>query len=191
MSSILVLLYNALKNSVPLSLKTNAMRLLIITATLLAISHLSSAQSFQKPQYEVGIGYALKHQEGFGVPRLTFAANDFFNGNGKGLIGAYTTLEYRNGITFKEDGTNYYFRMPIGLNFAFSKMPELQMFGGADVISYAMGKNLRKEFGLRYAVNNKYSVRAGYSNWVGLTLGAGYLFPVNRTIENLAKPPKP
>jgi outer membrane protein OmpA-like peptidoglycan-associated protein len=160
------------------------MRTLIIAALLLISSQMSFAQYFQKPQYEVGVGYAFKHQEGFGIPRVTVAANDFFNGDGRGLIGAYATLEYRSGITFKEDGTNYYFRMPVGLNFALPRLPEFQIFGGADVLSYAMGKNLRKEIGMRYAFNGLYSVRAGYSNWVGFTLGAGYQFPVNRSDES-------
>lgn len=120
------------------------MRTLIIAAFLLISSLIGTAQHFQKPQYEVGIGYAFKHQEGFRIPRVTVAANDFFNGDGRGLIGAYATFEYRSGINFKEDATNYYFRMPVVLNFALPRLPEFQLFGGADILSYAMGKNLRK-----------------------------------------------
>jgi outer membrane protein OmpA-like peptidoglycan-associated protein len=163
----------------------------LFTIVLLAVIGVAlNAQGFQKPKFEVGLGYALKHQEGFGIPRFTFAANEFYNGYGRGLIGAYGTIEYRGGVDFKEDGTNYYFRAPIGLNFSFPKLPELQVFGGADVISYASGKNLRKEFGVRYAYDNKYSVRVGYSNWVGLTLGVGYQFPTKSSLESfeLAKP---
>ncbi len=152
---------------------------------LLAAFQAANCQSFQVPKYEVGLGYAFKHQEGFGIPRVTFAVNEFFNGGGKGLIGAYTTMEYRSGIEFKEDGTNYYLRMPVGLNFSLPKFPAIQAFAGADFISYAAGKNLRKEIGFRYAVQNMYSFRLSYSNWVGLAFSVGYQFPIKGEVAPL------
>lgn len=159
----------------------------LLTLVLLSIIGVAlNAQGFQKPKYEVGLGYVLEHAEGFGIPRFTFAANELYNGYGRGLVGAYGTIEYRGGVDFKEDGTNYYFRAPVGFTLSLPSMTSFQLFGGADVLSYAVGKNLRKEVGIRYAYDNKYSVRVGYSNYVGLTLGVGYQFPTKSSLESFS-----
>ena len=142
------------------------MKKLIALIALLTLAVPASAQ-FQTPKLEVGLGYAFKHQEGFGIPRLTIGLTEMFKG-----FGIYATPEYRGGIEFKEDGTNYYFRMPTGLNYRHSS--GIGVFAGGDLLSVAMGKNLRKEIGLNYILRNGITVQASYSNWVGASVGVGY-----------------
>lgn len=135
---------------------------------LVTIAVSASAQ-FQTPKLEVGLGYAIKHQEEFGIPRFTIGLNEMFKG-----FGIYATPEYRSGIEFKEDETNYYFRMPTGLNYRHSS--GIGVFAGGDLLSVAMSKNFRKELGASYVLNNGLTFRTSYSRWVGLTLGVGYQF---------------
>ena len=129
--------------------------------------------ALQEPSLEIGLGYAVQHTEGFGIPRFTLAANNLF---GAGL-GFYMTPEYRGGITFIEDGTDYYFRMPMGISFEYGVVG---FFIGADPINAAAGKNWRKEIGIIYSDPSKLPVnfRLGYSRWVGPTLNVGYRIPL-------------
>jgi hypothetical protein len=87
------------------------------------------------------------------------------------------TPEYRGGITFEEDGTNYYFRIPMGLSFEYGT---IGLFLGADPINALAGKNWRKEMGIIYSDPSKLPVdfRLGLSSWVGATFGIGYRFPM-------------
>ncbi|MEJ6499347.1 MAG: hypothetical protein QNL67_03660 [Cryomorphaceae bacterium] len=129
--------------------------------------------STQSPSLGLGVGLA-QHAEGFTVPRFTVAANNLF---GLGL-GVYLTPEFRSGVTFLEDGTNYYFRMPMGISFEFGN---LGAFLGADLISAAAGKNLRKEIGIIYHVPSvPVDLRLGYSSYVGPTLGVGYRMSISK-----------
>jgi len=127
----------------------------------------------QEPSFEIGVGYAFKHNEGFGIPRMTLGVNNLLNAG----IGFYITPEYRGGITFLEDGTDYYFRIPMGMTFEYGPFGA---FLGLDPISALAGKNLRKEIGLSYydAKVMPVSVRLGYSIWVGPTIGFGYRLPL-------------
>ena len=129
------------------------------------------AQNTQGPNFEIGLGYALKHTEGFGIPKAYVGVNNLYNG-----IGAYVSPEYRRNITFLEDGTNYYFRIPMGLTFEINE--NVACFAGADPISFAQGKNLRKELGLAF-YTGPLTIRTGYSYWVGATIGVGYRFGSN------------
>ena len=128
--------------------------------------------ALQSPSFELGVGMVAQHQEGFSAARFTAAVNNMF---GYGL-GFYITPEYRGGINFLEDGTNYYFRTPMGVSF---ELGSFGVFMGADPISALSGKNLRKEMGLIYT-NPALPVnfRLGYSTWVGPTLGLGYRLPL-------------
>ena len=142
------------------------MKKLITLIALITVAVSASAQ-FQTPKLEVGLGYAFKHQEGFGIPRFTIGLTEMYKG-----FGIYATPEYRGGIEFKEDGTNYYFRMPTGLNYRHSS--GIGVFAGGDLLSAAMGKNFRKEVGLNYLFSNGITLQASYSNWVGAAVGVGY-----------------
>ncbi|MSP65203.1 MAG: OmpA family protein [Flavobacteriaceae bacterium] len=141
----------------------------LITLFALIVVAVSASAQFQTPKLEVGLSYVFKHQEGFGIPRFTVGLNEMFKG-----FGLYATPEYRGGIEFKEDGTNYYFRMPTGLNYRHSS--GIGVFAGGDLLSVAMGKNLRKEVGLSYLLRNGITLQASYSNWVGAAAGIGYQF---------------
>lgn len=126
----------------------------------------------ETPTLEIAVGYIPQHQEGFGIPKLTFSGNNLL----KNLIGVgfYISPEYRPNVSFQEDGTNYYFRMPIGINYEFGA---LGFYLGADPISLAAGKNLRKELGLIISdPRNTFPIafRIGYSNWVGFSYSLGY-----------------
>lgn len=140
--------------------------LTLISITAAAVSAMGQIQS---PKIEVGAGYAFRHQEGFGIPRFTLGLNEMYKG-----FGLYATPEYRSGIEFKEDGTNYYFRMPTGLNYRHSS--GVGVFAGGDLLGVAMGKNFRKEIGLSYLLGNGITFRAAYSSWVGASAGIGYQF---------------
>ena len=134
------------------------------------------AVSDQFPSIEIGLGYTFQHEEGFGIPRFTLAVNNLLNAG----LGFYLTPEYRGGILFEEDGTDYYFRMPIGFSF---EVGQVGFFIGADPISASVGKHWRKEIGLIYAVPNEklpLDIRLGYSGYVGPTLGIGYRFDVSK-----------
>lgn len=141
----------------------------LITLVVFITLAISASAQFQAPKLEVGLGYAFKHQEGFGIPRLTLGLNELYRG-----FGLYATPEYRGGIEFKEDATNYYFRMPTGLNYRHSS--GVGIFAGGDLLSVAMGKNFRKEVGLSYLLSNGITLRAAYSSWVGVSAGIGYQF---------------
>ncbi len=140
-----------------------------------ALKKLTEKLSLQTPRLEVNLGLVVKHQEGFAIPRLTLAANNLF----KSGLGFYVTPEYRGGIVFEEDGTDFYFRMPMGMSL---EIGNIGFFFGADPISAAAGKNWRKEMGMVYSNPSKLPVdfRVGYSTWVGPTLGVGYRFPMSK-----------
>jgi len=128
--------------------------------------------ALQSPSFELGVGMVAQHEEGFSAARFTAAVNNMF---GYG-IGFYITPEYRGGIDFLEDGTNYYFRTPMGVSF---EVGSFGVFMGADPISALSGKHLRKEMGLIYT-NPALPVnfRLGFSTWVGATIGVGYRLPL-------------
>ena len=150
---------------------------------LMALGMTSWGQVAAKPSFELGVGYALRHTENFGIPKAFFGVNNIYNG-----LGAYISPEYRGNITFIEDGTNYYFRIPMGLTFQINENAGL--FAGVDPISFAMGKNLRKEVGLSFNTG-PLTIRTGYSYWVGATIGVGVNFGANATpISYQAKRPR-
>lgn len=158
--------------SLPLGQSPLAMKKIILISFI--ISSLSSAgQLVQGPNFELGVGYALRHTEGFGIPKFYIGVNNLFNG-----LGAYISPEYRSNITFIEDGTDYYFRIPMGLTFDVNE--NIGMFAGVDPISFFQGKNLRKEVGLAF-YTGPLTIRTGYSYWVGATIGFGYRFGQSST----------
>ena len=131
----------------------------------------------ETPTFEIGLGYIPEHSEGFDIFKLTFSGNNLF----RNLVGVgfYISPEYRPNVQFQEDGTNFYFRLPVGINYEFGA---LGIFLGGDPISLAAGKNLRKEVGITLAdPSNKIplALRVGYSNWVGFSYSLGYRLPLS------------
>lgn len=129
------------------------------------------------PIYEAGIGVAVRHSEGFTVPRISGAAHKLFRG-----FGLYSTLEYRGNVEFSDDfnGDGNYMRYIVGPTFSIK--PWLYAYAGTSPFGpYGLGGDggvakMRKELGLAYIYKNTYTAHLGYSNWVGLTLGFGYQF---------------
>lgn len=146
--------------------------LFVIAAT---IGMAGFAQSL--PTFEVGAGLALKHTEGFYIPRYTVSGINLFRG-----LGFYTTYEQRNDVVFVDDfnGDGNYQRYTMGptltLNqnlYAFAGVSPLGPYG----LTHSFGK-VRKEVGLGL-VFNPITLRLGYSNWVGTTVGVHYRFGSN------------
>ena len=148
-----------------------------ITPFLLALGFTAFGQL--TPTFELGAGLALKHTEGFYIPRYTVSAINLYNG-----LGFYTTYEQRNEVSFVDDfnGDGDYQRYTMGptlsLNqnlYAFAGVSPLGPYGFTGEGGF--GK-VRKEVGLGL-VFNPITLRLGYSNWVGTTIGVHYRFGSN------------
>jgi outer membrane protein OmpA-like peptidoglycan-associated protein len=148
-----------------------------ITPLLLALSFTAFGQL--TPTFELGAGLALKHTEGFYIPRYTVSAINLYKG-----LGVYTTYEQRNEVSFVDDfnGDGNYQRYTMGptlsLNqnlYAFAGVSPLGPYGFTGEGGF--GK-VRKEVGLGL-VFNPITLRLGYSNWVGTTIGVHYRFGSN------------
>lgn len=173
-----------------------------ITAILCLLISLSTreinAQTAAQPRWNVaswepGLGMVFRHQEKFSAARLQLGTRNLFI---KNRVGVYYILEYRGGIQFQEDGTSFYFRDLLGLNYSVNK--SFSIHGGLGVFRKGLlqsGENrggeyfynniqfgrLRKEIGITYKIPQyPVSVDICYSTWVGPTATFGYVLPMNR-----------
>lgn len=173
-----------------------------ITAILCLLISLSTreinAQTAAQPRWNVaswepGLGMVFRHQEKFSAARLQLGTRNLFI---KNRVGVYYILEYRGGIQFQEDGTSFYFRDLLGLNYSVNK--SFSIHGGLGVFRKGLlqsGENrggeyfynniqfgrLRKEVGITYKIPQyPVSVDLCYSTWVGPTATFGYVIPMNR-----------
>jgi outer membrane protein OmpA-like peptidoglycan-associated protein len=173
-----------------------------ITAILCLLISLSTreinAQTAAQPRWNVaswepGLGMVFRHQEKFSAARLQLGTRNLFI---KNRVGVYYILEYRGGIQFQEDGTSFYFRDLLGLNYSVNK--SFSIHGGLGVFRKGLlqsGENrggeyfynniqfgrLRKEVGITYKIPQyPVSVDICYSTWVGPTATFGYVIPMNR-----------
>ncbi|MBM3938695.1 MAG: hypothetical protein FJ333_08615, partial [Sphingomonadales bacterium] len=92
-----------------------------------------TAQSASQPRWNVaswepGLGMVFRHQEKFSAARLQLGTRNLFI---KNRVGVYYILEYRGGIQFQEDGTSFYFRDLLGLNYSVNK--SFSVHGGMGV----------------------------------------------------------
>lgn len=174
----------------------------IIPALLCLLLSLSTrevnAQTAAQPRWnlaswEPGLGMVFRHEEEFSAARLQLGTRNLFI---KNRVGVYYILEYRGGIQFQEDGTSFYFRDLLGLNYSINK--SLSIHGGLGVFRKGIlqsGENrggeyfynniqfgrLRKEIGITYKIPQyPVSVDICYSTWVGPTATFGYVLPMNR-----------
>lgn len=158
------------------------------TLTLFAVVLSASLFAQGSPAIELGAGLALKHTEGFYIPRYTISGVNLYKG-----FGLYATYEQRNGVTFVDDfnGDGTYQRYTIGP--VLSMNSNLYAFGGLSPFGpYGLNGDggfgkVRKEVGLGL-VFNPVTLRLGYSNWVGTTLGAHYRFGFKAGAVKLPKP---
>jgi outer membrane protein OmpA-like peptidoglycan-associated protein len=173
-----------------------------ITAILCLLISLSTreinAQTAAQPRWNVaswepGLGMVFRHKEQFSAVRLAMGSRNLLI---KNRVGIYYILEYRGGIKFQEDGTNFYLRDLLGLNYSINK--SFSIHGGMGVFRKGILLNgeerggefyLNKlQFGrLRHAIGVTFripeypiSVDLGYSSWVGPTATVGYIIPMKQ-----------
>ena len=148
-------------------------RILII---ILIVATIGASGQLSLPTYEVGAGLALRHTEGFYIPRFSLAGHKIFKG-----LGLYMTYEQRNNAPFADDfnADGNYQRYLIGPTLYVN--PNIYVYGGISPFGpYGLGGDggfgkVRKEIGFAY-VFKPFTLHAGYSNWVGFTTGVGYQF---------------
>ncbi len=157
-----------------------------------------TAQSTSQPRWNVaswepGLGMVFRHEEGFSAARICLGTRNLLI---KNRVGFYYVLEYRGGIKFIEDGTNFYFRDLLGLNFSINKnfsvhggmgvfrkgiLLDGELRGGGYYWSNLQHGRLRKEIGITYRIPEyPISVDISYSFWVGPTATFGYIIPMKQ-----------
>ncbi len=147
----------------------------IVFALFLTASVLTQAQ-LTPPLFELGAGMAIRHTEGFYIPRFSVAAHKIFKG-----LGVYATYEQRNNVAFADDfnGDGTYQRYLVGPTLYLN--PAIYAYAGISPFGpYGLGGDggfgkVRKELGIAYGFK-PFTLHAGYSNWVGFTTGVGYQF---------------
>jgi len=157
-----------------------------------------TAQSAAQPRWNVaswepGLGMVFRHEEGFSAARVCLGTRNLVI---KNRIGFYYVLEYRGGIKFIEDGTNFYFRDLLGVNYSINKNFSLHggmgvfrkgilldgdLRGGGYYWSNLQHGRLRKELGITYRIPEyPISIDIAYSFWVGPTATFGYIIPMKQ-----------
>ena len=152
---------------------TMTKRILII---ILFGATLGASAQLSLPTFEVGAGLALRHTEGFYIPRFNIAGHKIYKG-----LGLFMTYEQRNNVTFADDfnADGNYQRYLVGPTLYVN--PNIYIYGGISPFGpYGLGGDggfgkVRKEIGFAY-VFKPFTLHAGYSNWVGFTTGVGYQF---------------
>lgn len=147
-----------------------------ILLSFFAAASLAASAQLTPPIIELGTGLALRHTEGFYIPRFSVGAHKIFKG-----LGFYATYEQRNNVSFADDfnGDGTYQRYLVGPTLYLN--PVVYAYGGISPFGpYGLGGEqgfgkVRKEIGLAYAFK-PFTLHAGYSNWVGFTTGVGYQF---------------
>ena len=153
----------------------------------------SSKEKWNVASWEPGLGMVFRHHEKFSAARLSLGTRNIFV---KNRIGVYYILEYRGGIKFQEDGTKFYFRDLLGLNYSVNK--NFSLHGGMGVFRKGILQSgearggeffynnnqfgrLRKEIGITFRIPQyPVSVDLCYSTWVGPTATFGYIIPMKQ-----------
>jgi outer membrane protein OmpA-like peptidoglycan-associated protein len=170
---------------------------LIIVLVTVFLPQTGNAQSSQEKwnvaSWEPGLGMVFRHHEKFSAARLSLGTRNLFI---KNRIGVYYILEYRGGIKFQEDGTKFYFRDLLGLNYSVNK--SFSLHGGMGVFRKGILQSgearggeffynnnqfgrLRKEIGITFRIPQyPVSVDLSYSTWVGPTATFGYVIPMKQ-----------
>jgi outer membrane protein OmpA-like peptidoglycan-associated protein len=153
----------------------------------------STKEKWNVASWEPGLGMVFRHQEKFSAARLSLGTRNLFI---KNRVGIYYILEYRGGIKFQEDGTNFYFRDLMGLNYSVNKSFSIhggmgvfrkgilqsgEARGGEFYYNRAQFGRLRKEVGITFRIPQyPVSVDLCYSTWVGPTATFGYIIPMKQ-----------
>ena len=170
---------------------------LIIVLVTVFLPQTGNAQATKEKwnvaSWEPGLGMVFRHHEKFSAARLSLGTRNLFI---KNRIGVYYILEYRGGIKFQEDGTNFYFRDLMGLNYSVNKSFSIhggmgvfrkgilqsgEARGGEFYYNRAQFGRLRKEVGITFRIPQyPISVDLCYSTWVGPTATFGYIIPMKQ-----------
>ena len=177
-------------------MKNIILSLIIVLVSVLlpqTVNAQTSKVKWNVASWEPGLGMVFRHKEQFSAVRLAMGSRNLLI---KNRVGIYYILEYRGGIKFQEDGTNFYLRDLLGLNYSINK--SFSIHGGMGVFRKGILLNgeerggefyLNKlQFGrLRHAIGVTFripeypiSVDLGYSSWVGPTATFGYIIPMKQ-----------
>jgi outer membrane protein OmpA-like peptidoglycan-associated protein len=153
----------------------------------------SSKEKWNVASWEPGLGMVFRHQEKFSALRLALGTRNLMI---KNRVGVYYILEYRGGIKFQEDQTNFYFRDLLGLNYSVNKSFSIhggmgvfrkgilqsgELRGGEFYYNNLQFGRLRKEIGITFRIPQyPVSVDLCYSTWVGPTATIGYIIPMKQ-----------
>ena len=153
----------------------------------------TSKEKWNVASWEPGLGMVFRHKEQFSALRLALGTRNLLV---KNRVGIYCILEYRGGIKFQEDGTNFYFRDLLGLNYSINKsftihgglgvfrkgiLQSGEARGGEFYYNRAQFGRLRKEVGVTFRIPQyPISVDLCYSTWVGPTATFGYIIPMKQ-----------
>ena len=170
---------------------------LIIVLVTVFLPQTGNAQATKEKwnvaSWEPGLGMVFRHHEKFSAARLSLGTRNLFI---KNRVGIYYILEYRGGIKFQEDGTKFYFRDLLGLNYSVNK--SFSIHGGMGVFRKGIIQSgearggefyynnnqfgrLRKEIGITFRIPQyPVSVDLCYSTWVGPTATFGYIIPMKQ-----------
>jgi outer membrane protein OmpA-like peptidoglycan-associated protein len=163
--------------------------------TILFGATFGASAQLSLPTFEVGAGLALRHTEGFYIPRFSLAGHKIFKG-----LGLYLSYEQRNNVQFSDDfnADGNYQRYLVGPTLYVN--PNIYLYGGISPLGpYGLGGDggfgkVRKEIGFAY-VFKPFTLHAGYSNWVGFTTGVGYQFGgasvADMSFQSKSRRPKP
>ena len=169
--------------------------IIVLVSVLLpqTVNAQTSKVKWNVASWEPGLGMVFRHKEQFSAVRLAMGSRNLLI---KNRVGIYYILEYRGGIKFQEDGTNFYLRDLLGLNYSINK--SFSIHGGMGVFRKGILLNgeerggefyLNKlQFGrLRHAIGVTFripeypiSIDLGYSSWVGPTATFGYIIPMKQ-----------
>ena len=177
-------------------MKNISLSLIIVLVSVLlpqTVNAQTSKVKWNVASWEPGLGMVFRHKEQFSAVRLAMGSRNLLI---KNRVGIYYILEYRGGIKFQEDGTNFYLRDLLGLNYSINK--SFSIHGGMGVFRKGILLNgeerggefyLNKlQFGrLRHAIGVTFripeypiSIDLGYSSWVGPTATFGYIIPMKQ-----------
>lgn len=156
-------------------------KILLLAIICLSFQTEGKAQSDFTSELETGVGVILRHQEKFRAVRFTVGVKNLIL---KNRLGFYYVLEYRGGIEFQEDNTNYYFRDIFGVVYTINK--SFSVRAGAGLLRKGIlagitdnDGRLRKEIAITYKIPQyPISVDLGFSVWVGPTATFRWVLPI-------------
>jgi outer membrane protein OmpA-like peptidoglycan-associated protein len=169
--------------------------IIVLVSVLLpqTVNAQTSKEKWNVASWEPGLGMVFRHKEQFSAVRLALGTRNLLV---KNRVGIYYILEYRGGIKFQEDGTSFYFRDLLGLNYSINKSFSIhgglgvfrkgilqsgEARGGEFYYDRAQFGRLRKEVGLTFRIPQyPISVDLCYSTWVGPTATFGYIIPMKQ-----------